>query len=157
MGGALVIVATAACGLIDLSDLRGDGGADGAAAPDVLTVKCKTQSPCVVPGYCCATCNSGTGCNFTFACETDAAACGSSGVVIGCSDPGSCAPNQVCCGMLGSSGSYFEGSSCRTRPECDASAPSVELCDPNVSNPCPFGGQCLLSNTADFADLFECR
>ena len=156
---AVAALAAVGCSaLVDLDGLRaGDAGSTDAAAADARVVHCGSAAlACDAPQACCAVCtdDDSGGCSFTFSCGA-AATC--SGVTIACSSPSSCAVGQVCCGELGSGSSYFEQSICLTRAECDASAPSVLLCDPNAADPCPNGGQCLLSKTADFAQLYECR
>ena len=63
----------------------------------------------------------------------------------------------MCCALLGGGGAYLDTTECSTAAECDASAPSTYLCDPNVATSCPYGGVCLLSKRAGFADYYECR
>ena len=157
----VALTATACSALVDLGPLRGEGGASDAAdesdAPLAHATSCEGVAPCDEPEVCCAICHSdaASGCTFTFSCTPSANDC--SGVPFACSDPSSCSDGDVCCEQIGQGGGFIVQTSCTTRAECDASAPSRLLCDPNASDPCPYGGQCLLSQAADYANVFECR
>lgn len=160
-GAVVVALALSSCSLVvDLDGLRRadpDGGGGLESGVDALVVRCKGTSSCASPSVCCAVCTNDDagGCPYTFGCMDPNASCG--GFVIGCSDQGSCPSSQVCCAVVGPNNTYFVGSSCKTMAECNASAPSVLLCDPNASDPCPDGGVCKVGSSGSFADLYECQ
>lgn len=155
----LVLVGCSA--LTDLGDLASDASAgdatsdapsgDATDASSPRVIRCGTTSCDPSSLECCATCNEADGsnsCFFTYACVDSGIQCPltNQDLDFGCSDPGSCALSQVCCGILGSQNNpYFHDSKCMTPAECDASAPFVLLCDPNVPT-CPQGATCKKDN-----------
>jgi len=145
--------------LTDLADLERDASSD--AAQDATTadagdassrvIRCGTTTCDPSSLECCATCNetdASNSCFFTYACVDSGIQCplADQDFDFGCSDPASCAPSEVCCGILGSANNpYFHDSKCMTGAACDASAPSVLLCDPNAPS-CPQGTSCKKDN-----------
>jgi hypothetical protein len=154
MGFTFVVGCSALTDLGDLSSNDASTGGDAsiadAASPKVI--RCGTTSCDPSSLACCATCNEIDGsnaCFYTYGCVDSGIQCplSNSDLDFGCSDPASCAPGDVCCGILGSANNpYFHDSKCMTPAECDASAPSVRLCDPNATSPCPQGTTCKKDN-----------
>jgi hypothetical protein len=140
--------------LTDLGDLSGGAnGADGSSADaSPVVIRCGTTTCDPSTSECCATCNAPDGsssCTFTYSCVDSGSQCplAQNDLDFGCSDRGSCAPNDVCCAVLGSEDhAYFHDSQCMTAADCDASAPSAQLCDPNAYSPCPPGTTCKKDN-----------
>jgi hypothetical protein len=159
---------TGCSALVDLDGLRGvSTGADAGVAITGKAIRCGSTTCDTTSSVCCDECiedDAGL-CTPFFHCidaktaSTCAAASGD--YEFACSDPASCSAGQVCCGLLSTDGyASYIGSQCMSASQCDATSPSIRLCDPDLdaSAQCPSGKTCAKdSNVVPAQGIFVCK
>lgn len=126
---------------MDMKDVRPDMG------PMKSYVSCG-MNMCGVPEQLC--CRGGQFMPYSYTCQSPGDPC--VGLQIPCDKAANCDalgfPGQVCCAHyipFGGNGTIADSVSCKPSNQCTQMQSSIILCDPKDQNPCPNGGQCVLS------------